>query len=59
MNNASFHCATLRHTRLQRRAVHVRYRQPEPVASRHGILDPWQVRKPGQKFLRACMEYDF
>ena len=42
INNASFHCLTERRTQRWRRTLHVRYRQPEPVQSRHGILDPWE-----------------
>jgi hypothetical protein len=42
LNNASFHCVTQRKTALQRRAMHVRYRLPEPVHSRQGIVDPWE-----------------
>lgn len=42
INNASFHCLTQRRTDRWRRTVHVRYRLPEPVKSRHGILDPWE-----------------
>ncbi len=40
-NNCSYHCATIRHTQRQRRTVHVRYRQPEPTASRHALKPPW------------------
>jgi ectoine hydroxylase-related dioxygenase (phytanoyl-CoA dioxygenase family) len=36
-NNASFHCGTIRKTDRIRRTVHVRYRQPEPVRSRHAM----------------------
>lgn len=42
INNASFHCLTERRTDRWRRTVHVRYRQPGPTKSRHGILDPWE-----------------
>lgn len=42
INNASFHCVTERKTEKWRRTVHVRYRQPAPIGSRHGILDPWE-----------------
>ena len=41
-NNASFHCRTTRYTLRQRRAVRVRYRQPEPVESGHAITDPYR-----------------
>lgn len=41
-NNASWHCATIRKTDRVRRAVHVRYRQPEPVRSRHGLKSPFK-----------------
>ena len=41
MNNCSYHCGTIRHTQRPRRTVHVRYRQPEPVDSRHAIKPPW------------------
>ncbi|MDP6983728.1 MAG: phytanoyl-CoA dioxygenase family protein [Candidatus Latescibacteria bacterium] len=39
-NNASLHCATIRKTARLRRALHVRYRQPEPVRSRHALKTP-------------------
>ena len=42
MNNSSYHCGTIRHTQRQRRTVHVRYRQPEPVSSRHALKPPWE-----------------
>ena len=42
LNTASFHCLTERRTNRWRRTVHVLYRQPEPVRSRHGVLDPWE-----------------
>ena len=45
MNNCSYHCGTIRHTQHQRRTVHVRYRQPEPVGSRHAIKPPWKSVK--------------
>ncbi len=41
-NNANWHCGTIRRTENIRRTVHVRYRQPEPVHSRHAIVDPWK-----------------
>ncbi len=41
-NNASYHAGTVRQTERQRRTVHVRYRQPEPMASRHALKEPWQ-----------------
>ena len=41
-NSASFHCRTWRQTTQRRRAVRVRYRQPEPALSRHSIYDPWK-----------------
>ena len=41
-NNCSYHCGTVRHTRRPRHTVHVRYRQPEPVASRHALKPPWE-----------------
>ena len=41
-NNASYHAGTVRQTERPRRTVHVRYRQPEPVASRHTLKEPWQ-----------------
>jgi hypothetical protein len=41
-NNANWHCGTIRRTEQIRRTVHVRYRQPEPVSSRHAIVDPWK-----------------
>lgn len=40
-NNSSYHCGTIRHTNRQRRTVHIRYRQSEPVESRHAIKPPW------------------
>ena len=36
----SFAGRTERRTEASRRTVHVRYRQPEPAFSRHGIIDP-------------------
>ena len=39
---ASFHCVTERHTTRRRRTIHVRYRQPEPLSSRHAIKEPWK-----------------
>ena len=42
LNNSSWHCGTIRHTQRRRRTLHVRYRQPEPVASRHGLKSPWE-----------------
>ena len=42
LNNASFHCVTERHTTKQRRTVHVRYRQPEPLESSHGLKPPFK-----------------
>ncbi len=41
-NNSSYHCGSVRHTRRPRHTVHVRYRQPEPVASRHALKPPWE-----------------
>ncbi len=41
-NNASWHCATIRKTERIRRAVHVRYRQAEPVHSTHALKDPFK-----------------
>ena len=41
-NNCSYHCGSVRHTRRPRHTVHVRYRQPEPVASRHALKPPWE-----------------
>ncbi len=41
-NNCSYHCGSVRHTRRPRHTVHVRYRQPEPVASRHALKSPWE-----------------
>jgi len=32
----------VRYTTRRRRTVHVRYRQPEPVSSRHALKEPWQ-----------------
>jgi hypothetical protein len=42
LNNSSWHCGTIRHTPRPRRTLHVRYRQPEPVGSRHGLKAPWE-----------------
>ena len=42
INNSSYHCGTIRHTQRQRRTVHVRYRQPQPVGSRHALKPPWE-----------------
>ena len=41
-NNSSYHCGTVRQTQRQRRTVHVRYRQPQPVDSRHALKAPWE-----------------
>jgi hypothetical protein len=41
-NNSSYHCGTIRKTERQRRTLHVRYRQPEPVGSRHALKSPWE-----------------
>ena len=41
-NMASYHCGTVRHTQRIRRTVHVVYRQPEPVHSRHALGQEWQ-----------------
>lgn len=41
-NNANWHCGTIRKTERIRRTVHVRYRHPDPVHSRHAIVDPWE-----------------
>jgi ectoine hydroxylase-related dioxygenase (phytanoyl-CoA dioxygenase family) len=41
-NNASWHTASIRKTERIRRAVHVRYRQPEPVRSTHGLHSPFK-----------------
>lgn len=41
-NNSSYHAGTVRYTTRRRRTVHVRYRQPEPVSSRHALKEPWQ-----------------
>ena len=41
-NNSSYHAGTVRQTPHRRRTVHVRYRQPEPVSSRHALKEPWQ-----------------
>ena len=41
-NNSSYHAGTVRQTTHRRRTVHVRYRQPEPVSSRHALKEPWQ-----------------
>lgn len=41
-NNSSYHCGTIRQTQRQRRTLHVRYRQPEPVGSRHALKPPWE-----------------
>jgi hypothetical protein len=40
LNNSSWHCGTIRQTKRQRRTLHIRYRQPEPVESRHGLKEP-------------------
>ena len=42
LNNASWHCVTERHTTKHRRTIHVRYRHPEPLASRHALKDPFE-----------------
>eukprot|EP01047_Picozoa_sp_COSAG01_P061500 COSAG01_NODE_7694_length_3095_cov_2.219553_1_plen_111_part_00 len=61
-NNASFHCRTTRHTQRQRRAVRVRYRQPEPAESGHAITDPYRdvahftLRLPDRPALRPPEE---
>lgn len=41
-NNASWHCGTIRKTERIRRTVHVRYRQPEPIHSRHALKAPFE-----------------
>ena len=41
-NNSSYHAGTVRQTPQPRRTLHVRYRQPEPVDSRHGLTEPWE-----------------
>jgi hypothetical protein len=41
-NNSSYHCGSIRQTPRQRRTLHVRYRQPEPVVSRHALKSPWE-----------------
>jgi len=41
-NNSSYHCGTIRQTQRQRRTLHVRYRQPEPMSSRHALKSPWE-----------------
>lgn len=41
-NNASWHTASIRKTERIRRAVHVRYRQPDPVTSSHGVNPPYK-----------------
>ena len=41
-NNSSYHAGTVRQTPRPRRTLHVRYRQPEPVDSRHGLTEPWE-----------------
>ena len=41
-NMASYHCGTIRHTQRTRRTVHLIYRHPEPVHSRHALGQRWQ-----------------
>ena len=41
-NMASYHCGTVRHTQRIRRTLHLMYRQPEPVHSRHALDSQWQ-----------------
>ncbi|MDA0748468.1 MAG: phytanoyl-CoA dioxygenase family protein [bacterium] len=41
-NNSNYHCGSIRQTQHKRRTLHVRYRQPEPVVSRHGLKQPWE-----------------
>ena len=41
-NNSSYHAGTVRQTQRPRRTVHVRYRQLEPVDSRHGLTESWE-----------------
>ena len=41
-NMASYHCGTVRHTQRIRRTLHVMYRQPKPVHSRHALGQEWQ-----------------
>ena len=41
-NMASYHCGTVRHTQRVRRTVHVVYRHPEPVHSRHALGQEWE-----------------
>lgn len=41
-NMASYHCGTVRHTQRIRRTLHVMYRQPKPLHSRHALGQEWQ-----------------